>query len=408
MENKNYTGKLIYLTSISFILFALNNRVQQVDASTTYNIQAGDTLFSISQKVGKTPSELAELNKLTSTEIIQSGDTIIVEHSSNSDYQTVSTEFIDEIGSLAREIANENGLYASVMIAQAILESNYGQSALARSPHHNLFGIKGSYQGSSVNLATSEYINGQWLIEHEPFRSYPSYEHSLNNNAQVLRFGNSWSANYYRGAWKENTNHYKDATKWLENRYATDPNYSSKLNNIIERYSLTNFDKTISENVVETSSKSSSSMEETTHIVKQGDTVFNIAKRYGLSIESLKEGNDLSSDNIRIGQKLKLVVVNDSLSDVHIVKVGDTLFNIAKRYGITVEQLKNANQKSTNHIIIGERLSIDGVNTNEHIVRAGDTLFNIAKRYDKTVDELKSLNGITSSNKIKIGQTLKY
>lgn len=407
MENKKYTRKLIYLTGISFILFALNKGVQQVDASTTYNVQAGDTLFSISQQVGKTPIELAEINDLTSTEIIQSGDTIIVEHSSNSDYQTVSTEFIDEIGSLAREIADKNGLYASVMIAQAILESNYGQSALARSPHHNLFGIKGSYQGSSVNLATSEYINGQWLIEHEPFRSYPSYEHSLNNNAQVLRFGNSWSANYYRGAWKENTNHYKDATKWLENRYATDPNYSSKLNNIIERYSLTNFDKTISENVVETSSKSSSSMEETTHIVKEGDTVFNIAKRYGLSIKSLKESNHLSSDNIRIGQKLKLAVVDDSTSDVHIVKVGDTLFNIAKRYGITVEQLKNVNQKSTNHIIIGERLSIDGVNTNEHIVRVGDTLFNIAKRYDKTVDELKTLNGITS-NKIKIGQTLKY
>ena len=67
-----------------------------------------------------------------------------------------TAEFIEEIGEDARLIGQENGLYASVMIAQAILESGSGNSGLARKPNYNLFGIKGSYQGEAVEMATME------------------------------------------------------------------------------------------------------------------------------------------------------------------------------------------------------------------------------------------------------------
>lgn len=72
---------------------------------------------------------------------------------------TSQQAFIDSIASSAQSLANENDLYASVMIAQAIVESGWGKSTLSAAPNYNLFGIKGNYQGQSVTMPTSEYVN---------------------------------------------------------------------------------------------------------------------------------------------------------------------------------------------------------------------------------------------------------
>lgn len=77
--------------------------------------------------------------------------------------------------------------YASVMIAQAIVESGWGNSTLASAPNYNLFGIKGSYNGQSVTMPTSEYVNGQWITVNAAFRKYPSYKESLQDNVTVLK-----------------------------------------------------------------------------------------------------------------------------------------------------------------------------------------------------------------------------
>lgn len=151
-------------------------------------------------------------------------------------------EFINDIAPQATTVAKNNNLYASVMIAQATLETGYGASFLSQSPNHNLFGIKGNYNGQSVTVETSEYVDGQWIRVREAFKKYPNYQTSFGDNADKLRNGVAWDANYYRGTWRENTNSYRDATQWLTGRYATDPAYNTKLNNLIERYKLTRFD----------------------------------------------------------------------------------------------------------------------------------------------------------------------
>ena len=79
--------------------------------------------------------------------------------------------FITEIATYAQPVAQANDLYASVMIAQAILESGWGRSALSQSPNHNLFGIKGSHNGQTVYMNTAEYLNNQWLTMKEPFKN---------------------------------------------------------------------------------------------------------------------------------------------------------------------------------------------------------------------------------------------
>ncbi|ELB31884.1 N-acetylmuramoyl-L-alanine amidase [Enterococcus faecium] len=81
-------------------------------------------------------------------------------HADEQGSQTVADPqaFIDQIGWSASEVAASNDLYASVMIAQALLESAYGTSGLASAPNYNLFGVKGSYNGQVVYMATKEYV----------------------------------------------------------------------------------------------------------------------------------------------------------------------------------------------------------------------------------------------------------
>lgn len=152
-------------------------------------------------------------------------------------------EFIQTIGADAQKIAWDEGLYASVMIAQAILETGSGNSQLARPPHHNLFGIKGSYQGKNVSINTQEDKgNGQLYTIKSAFRQYPSYKESLEDYAVLLKKGISGNSDFYQATWKENAATYQAATKALTGKYATDTSYDKKLNALIETYQLTAYD----------------------------------------------------------------------------------------------------------------------------------------------------------------------
>ncbi|EOS8048035.1 peptidoglycan DD-metalloendopeptidase family protein [Enterococcus hirae] len=154
--------------------------------------------------------------------------------------------FIRKIGESARKIGQENNLYASVMIAQAILESASGQSQLAQAPNYNLFGIKGTHNGKGVSFATQEDLgNGTLYTTQATFRQYENYEDSLNDYAQLLKEGLTGNSHFYEGVWKSNAKTYQEATKFLTGRYATDTSYDKKLNGLIETYDLTKYDKEV-------------------------------------------------------------------------------------------------------------------------------------------------------------------
>ena len=154
--------------------------------------------------------------------------------------------FIRKIGESARKIGQENDLYASVMIAQAILESASGQSQLAQAPNYNLFGIKGTHNGKGVSFATQEDLgNGTLYTTQATFRQYENYEDSLNDYAQLLKEGLTGNSHFYDGVWKTNAKTYQEATKFLTGRYATDTSYDKKLNGLIETYDLTKYDKEV-------------------------------------------------------------------------------------------------------------------------------------------------------------------
>ena len=153
-------------------------------------------------------------------------------------------QFLKKIADDAQEIGQKEGIYASVMMAQAILESGSGNSLLSSEPNHNLFGIKGSYKGSSVTFNTLEQdSSGQSYQIRAQFRKYPSYKESLEDYADLIKNGLTGNPDFYKPTWKSETKDYKEATKYLEGRYATDRQYSQKLNAIIEAYDLTKYDE---------------------------------------------------------------------------------------------------------------------------------------------------------------------
>jgi flagellum-specific peptidoglycan hydrolase FlgJ len=153
-------------------------------------------------------------------------------------------EFIKLFAKDAQKIAQTKGLYASVMIAQAALESSWGTSTLSLAPNYNLFGVKGSFDGQSALMATQEDNGfGQLYTIKSSFKRYHNYKDSLTDYANLLRDGPGLASNYYAGAWKQNAKDYQAATKALTGRYATDTKYNLKLNQIIATYHLTKYDQ---------------------------------------------------------------------------------------------------------------------------------------------------------------------
>lgn len=156
--------------------------------------------------------------------------------------ESKAAEFINRVSPAAVIIAEENGIYPSVMIAQAGLESGWGSSGLAKK-YNNLMGTKGSWQGNSVTMSTREEISGEKVQIDAGFSVYNSWADSLNRYAQMMRNGLDWDHDFYQGTWRENSESYQEATAWLVGRYATDSSYADKLNSTIENYDLTRFDE---------------------------------------------------------------------------------------------------------------------------------------------------------------------
>ena len=153
------------------------------------------------------------------------------------------------------------------------------------------------------------------------------------------------------------------------------------------------------------------------YIVKKGDSLWSIANKYGVTVKELKEINKLTSNTLKVGQTLKLTKNDEMVPEdylIYKVKKGDSLWNIAKEYNITVDTLKKINNLSSDKLIINQQLFIPKSdnssvkNTGEinYVVQKGDNLWTIANKYDTTIDDIKKLNNL-KSNTLQIGQVLK-
>ena len=354
--------------------------------------------------------------------------------------QTPAQRFLNKIIPAAQQATEGKDVYTSVMIAQAALESAWGTSALASEPNHNLFGVKGNYNGQSVNMYTLEDAGAQnYYGIHDYFRKYPSYKESMDDYVDKIVNGIKGAPMFYSGAWKSRTNSYQDATRYLTGRYATDTAYYAKLNRIIEQFGLTKYDNG-------TATAIAASIEEKSSIggqytVQAGDTLYAISRKSGVSVNQLLSLNGLSLNSvIRPGQSLSLgnnikqttnTVVSTPVNTTSVskangtytVKAGDTLYGISRKFGMSLSQLISSNGISTSSIIrpgqtlrvVGGEASATVVRTStstartsggNYVVQAGDTLYSIARRSGMSLNSLLTLNGLSQSSIIYPGQSL--
>lgn len=154
----------------------------------------------------------------------------------------------------------------------------------------------------------------------------------------------------------------------------------------------------------------------TVYTVKKGDTLYKIASLHNTTVDILKKLNNLSSNVLSIGQKIKLpsteIINIPALLKTYTVKSGDTLYSIAKKFDTTVDKIKSQNSLSTDALTVGQVLKIPSVisvtkpsTTNVYTVKPGDTLYSLAREFNTTVNNLKSLNNLTTNNLV-IGQTI--
>ena len=124
-------------------------------------------------------------------------------------------------------------------------------------------------------------------------------------------------------------------------------------------------------------------------------------------MDELKKLNNLTSNSLSIGQKLNVSKEEQETETTYTVVKGDTLYGIANKFGINVNNLKDINNLTSNTLSIGQVLKIP-VSTEDKLtytVKKGDTLYSIARTYNTDVNTIKKLNNLTS-NSLSIGQTL--
>lgn len=220
-------------------LLTETNEAKAVTPSTTNvaaNNETSEEEIEAPEEVEEEKEELTEEEKLSQK--VENWEKEIPRLEGNSK----QAKFVNAIAPAAVAIAHEQGIYPSVIIAQASLESAWGTSGLAKN-YNNLMGTKGSWNGNSVTTRTREVYNGQSVYIDAGFSVYDSWKDSLNRYGHLLRDGIKGNSEFYKGTWRENASTYQEATAWLQGRYATDTSYASKLNQTISSFNLDQFDE---------------------------------------------------------------------------------------------------------------------------------------------------------------------
>ena len=156
-----------------------------------------------------------------------------------------------------------------------------------------------------------------------------------------------------------------------------------------------------------------------TYVVKKGDTLYGISNQFGVSVTELASLNNVDANSLQVGQTLIIPSksgVNPDNMFMYTVKRGDTLFSIAKKYGISVESIKKLNYLDSNNLYIGQVLRIPEMYTKpedmimpefvSYTVKKGDSLYTIARNYNTTVDAIIKDNSLSNSL-LSVGQNLK-
>jgi len=367
--------------------------------------------------------------------------------------------YIAKFSNVAKKEMKDYGIPASITMAQGILESQSGKSRLAVEAN-NHFGIKchGDWKGEKILHDDN--------TAQECFRKYNNPEESYKDHSKFLA-----NRKRYAFLFRLPKTDFEAWARGLKKAgYATDPSYPDKLIYIINKYHLDKMDKEVlkemSVKVTENEENHKSDKKKFIYEVKAGETLFTIAHKFNIPVKDIQRINNLNDFDIYEGQILVLTeseeenstpeetqttidkvvkeepIVNNTPTEtpkditgtsltkpekkdlpLHIVKQGETIFSISKKYGVDVNDLRKINNLSGNEIKVGSVIKIPYKKDQEdkpteepkkkpedkavyHIVQPGETLYRIHINYKVPISKLRKLNHL-KGNYIKVGQKLR-
>ena len=191
--------------------------------------------------------------------------------------------------------------------------------------------------------------------------------------------------------------------------YSIARKFNTTVNELVDLNNLTNTNLSINQEIKIPQKEEQQDYD--TYIIKDGDSLYSIANKYNISVNDLIDFNALPTTVLTVGEVIRIPkekVINKE--NVYIVKPGDTLYRIANTYGISVNDLIIANNLTSNILTIGQELIIPvkPVTEEDYVVYEvvpNDTLYSIARRFNTKVDAIKSYNNLTS-NILNVGQIL--
>lgn len=325
----------------------------------TYTVQSGDTLYGISRQHNTSAQRIRELNNLTSDNLVPGQVLIVSDNDATNPSECVI--YTVEAGDSLYEIAKKYDTTADLIKEYNGLESN--------------------------DLSIGQELRIPCYIEDNDNSDLPKY---VNYTVEA-------GDNLYDIAEKFGTtvdkikkdNDLKSNTLTVGTVLIIDD--KKKISSIEECYGL-DFDVPLS----------------STYVVQSGDSLYSIAKKFGTTADKIKQLNNLNNNILSVGQEI--VIPSVALSEVTIYKVqsGDNLYDLAKKFGTSVSELKDLNNLKSNSLSINQELKVPAVNIGEttYTVKSGDSLYSIAKKFNTNVDSLKKKNGL-GSTMLSIGQVLK-
>ena len=160
--------------------------------------------------------------------------------------------------------------------------------------------------------------------------------------------------------------------------------------------------------VLKTPSSNTENDNQTTYTVVKGDSLYKIAQKFNVTVQDLINLNNITSTNLSIGQVLKVKgTVPSKEETTYTVVKGDSLYAIANKYKVSVQDIIDANNLKSTALSVGQKLIIPTQITNDlYTVKSGDSLYKIANQYGVTVEDLKKENNLTNNN-LSVGQVLK-
>lgn len=355
--------RAIFLIITSLLFFTLTLAPNTSDA-TEHKVKSGDTLYSLALKYGSTVNKLRQVNNLSS-DSLKLGQILLIPQSLSTLNSTSETEINIEAPASDKKELN---------IKKSITDTNAEIK-------------KEKITSSTKTIEVYNFVTEKTAAEKTSESTY--FVKSGDTIGQIAEKLGVTSTDL------KSINGLKGSKIKIGQRLKVPGIYNTKTETVAVR---TTSDK---------------------YTVRKGDTLSQIAKRHGVSVINLKAYNGINSNNIIVGKNLRIpdqsyTAPPQIKTAEYKVRSGDTLSSISVKFGTNISTIRSLNNLNSNFLKTGETLTVPegratkgyAKNTVNYTVRNGDTLSTIARKFDVSVSEVKSLNSLSSSF-IKKGQKIK-